>query len=276
MRVIAILATYNERRFITPCLEHLSRHGVEAYLIDNCSTDNTVELAEPHLDRGLVGIESFPRGKDDIYAWRSLLARKEELARELEADWFLHVDPDEIRLPPSGSETLSEALQSADQEGFNAVNFTEFTFIPTEEEPDHDHAEFRRTLRTYYPFEPRPHHKVTAWKATSDIELARSGGHRIDFPGLRIRPQPFPMKHYLFLSIPHAIEKYAQRRYDPTEVASGWHGWRAEIAAGDIVLPGESMLRRTHADDDLDFGAPRTEHYLAELIGLSAKLHDSG
>jgi glycosyltransferase involved in cell wall biosynthesis len=266
MRVLALVATYNERRFIGPCLEHLSEHGIDAYLIDNCSTDNTVELAERWLGRGLIGIESFPRGENDIYSWRSLLSRKEELSRELDADWFIHLDPDEIRLPPSGAQTLAEALESVDREGFNAVNFNEFTFIPTREEPDHDHADFRRTLRTYYPFAPQSPHKLTAWKATLDMEeLASSGGHRVSFPGLRMHPLSFPMKHYLFLSGPHAIEKYVERSYDSDEVASGWHGWRAKIAAADVRLPSASELRRTRSDADLDFSAPRMNHYVEKL-----------
>jgi glycosyltransferase involved in cell wall biosynthesis len=40
MRVVAILASYNERRFIDGCLEHLHGQGVESYLIDNWSTDD--------------------------------------------------------------------------------------------------------------------------------------------------------------------------------------------------------------------------------------------
>jgi glycosyltransferase involved in cell wall biosynthesis len=262
VRVIAIIASYNERRFIDPCLEHLHRHGVDSYLIDNRSTDGTVERAEGWLAKGLVGIESFPREKDDIYAWRSLLARKEEVARELDADWFIHLDPDEIRLPPSEKQTLAAALQAVDREGFNAVNFAEFTFIPTREEPDHDHSDFQQTLLTYYPFEPRFPHKLTAWKAGPKVELASSAGHRLSFPGMRMYPKPFPMKHYLFLSVSHAIEKYVARNYDPAEVESGWHGWRARIAPADIRLPSKRELRAARFDEGLDPSDPRTRHYV--------------
>lgn len=259
MRVVALLATYNEHRFVGQCIEHLDAHGVETYLIDNCSTDATVAIAEGHLGRGLMGIESFPRG--DVYEWRALLARKEQLAREIDADWFIHLDADELRLPPPGGRTLAEALAAVDREGYNAVNFMEFTFIPTRESPDHDHPGFQRTLRTYYPFAPRPVHQLKAWKG-ADIELASSGGHEANFAGLRMWPEPFPMKHYLFLSVPHAIEKYVDRGYDPEEVESGWHGWRARLRAEEISLPSEAELRVSRAADDLDASAPRTRHYV--------------
>lgn len=49
-----------------------------------------------------------------VYDWRGLLRRKEELAEEFaaeeEADWLIHLDPDELRLPPPGAGTLAEAL----------------------------------------------------------------------------------------------------------------------------------------------------------------------
>ena len=257
MRVIALLAAYNERRFIAQCLDHLHDQGVETYLIDNCSTDETVAIAERYLGRGLIDIESFPRG--DGYAWAALLERKEQLARELSADWFIHLDPDELRLPPPGSDSLAEALARVDRDGYNAVGFMEFTFVPTRESPDHDHPEFQRTLRTYYPFAPQPVHRLNAWKA-ADVELASSGGHLASFPGLRMWPELFPMKHYLFLSVPHAIEKYVERRYDSDEVASGWHGWRASLAAEGVALPSAAELRASQTDADLDPSQPWTRH----------------
>jgi glycosyltransferase involved in cell wall biosynthesis len=268
VRVIALLATYNERRFIEPCLKHLREQGIAAYLIDNCSTDDTVELAERWLGRGLIGIESFPRGEGDVYSWRSLLARKEELAQELEGDWFMHLDPDEIRLPPSGEGTLAQALETADGAGFNVVNFAEFTFVPTREAPDHDHESFLDTLDTYYPFAPAFPHKLTAWKATAGrVELAWSGGHRVRFPELKMYPISFPMRHYLFLSVPHAIEKFVQRRYDQDEVRSGWHVWRSKLSASDILLLSRPELRIAQPGIELDPSEPRTRHHLAEAIG---------
>lgn len=262
MRVVALLATYNERRFVEPCLEHLQAQGVGTYLIDNESSDETVAIAERHLDRGLLGIEEFPHAGG--YDWRGLLRRKEELARELDADWAIHLDADELRLPPPGQPTLAEALTRADQEGYNAVNFFEFTFVPTRESPDHDRPDFQRTLRTYYPFCASFPHRLNAWKiaAAPEPDLTSAAGHRVRFPGLRMYPVSFPMKHYLFLSAPHAIEKYVDRSYDPEEVASGWHGWRAGLTEADIRLPSEAELRRTRTDDDLDASNPSLYHCL--------------
>lgn len=99
MRVIALLATYNEERFIEGCLNHLTRHGVDVYLIDNESTDSTVAIAESYIGRGVIGIETFRR--DGVFRFADILRRKEALAAELDSDWFIHLDADEFRLPPA-------------------------------------------------------------------------------------------------------------------------------------------------------------------------------
>ena len=261
MRAIAIVAAFDEERFVGGCIEHLHRHGVETYLLDNDSTDRTVEIAREHLGRGLVGVEHVPR--DGTYAWRGLLARKAALASELEADWFLHVDADEIRLPPRPGETLAEALERVGDEGYNAVRFQELTFVPTQEHPDHDHARFRETMRWYYPFASGKLDQVKAWRRQpGPVDLVSSGGHVVDFPGLRLSPEPFPMLHYQFLSVPHAIEKYVERVYDPDEVAAGWHVLRAALRGEDIRLLPESRLRTYEGDGPLDASDPWNAHPL--------------
>ncbi|WP_228282152.1 sulfotransferase [Rubrobacter tropicus] len=259
MRVIAILAAYNEERFIAPCLDHFAAQGVETYLLDNESTDRTVEIAERYLGRGLIGIESFPR--EGVFDLTAQLGRKEELALELGADWFIHADPDEVRLPPRSDKTLAEALAGVDGLGYDAVNFVEYAFVPTKEEPNHDHPEYQRTMRHYYPFLPRFPHRLNAWKRQPErVDLSSSGGHRVEFPGLRAYPEPFKMRHYPFLSAEHFVEKYAGKDYDAAELRTGKHGWRARVDARKIQLPSQSELSVYASDDALDLSNPRTQH----------------
>jgi len=261
MRVIAILAAYNEERFIGNCLEHLYQQGVEAYLIDNGSTDETVAIARRYLGKCLLHIESFPR--DEIFRWGALLKRKEELAETLPGDWFVHQDPDEVRLSAQSSQTLAEALAQAEANGYNAVNFQEFTFVPTCEAPDHDHANYLQSMRWYYPFTPFFPHRLNAWKRQATrVDLATKGGHLVSFAGLKMAPQPLLMRHYLFLSVPHAIEKYVNRKYDPEAVKNRWHGWRATLQAEQISLPHQTDLKFYVSDDRLDATNPWVRHAL--------------
>ena len=265
MRVVAILATYNEERFIAACLENLFHQGVEVYLCDNESVDRTVSIAEAYRGRGLIGIETFPR--QGIYRWQEILQRKEQLAASLQADWFMHVDADEIRLPPHPKQTLVQALQEVDSQGYSAVNFMEYAFTPTRESPEHDHPDFQKTMRWYYPYLPAYPHRVNAWKKqAAPVDLASSAGHHVRFPGLRLYPESFPMRHYLFLSKEHAIRKFVQRPYDPRQVAKGWDVWRSRLKPEMIVLPSETQLRLYTSDADLDPSNPRTAHFLAEAV----------
>jgi glycosyltransferase involved in cell wall biosynthesis len=270
MRVVALLATFNEERFIDASLRRLARHGVDAYLIDNGSTDGTLELAERHLGRGLIGIEELPRG--ETFSLLSILERKEQLAASLDADWFVHLDADEARVSPRADQTLAQALAEADEGGYNAVNFYEFTFMPTFETPDHDHPNFEATMRHYYPFEPRSPHKLAAWKRQdSPVDLRTNAGHEILFSGLRASPVDLVMRHYLFLSREHAVEKYVVRRHDPAGLQRGWHGWRARLQHSLVTarpelleLPRQSDLRAYSTDDALDQSNPLTRHEWCE------------
>jgi len=266
MRVVAILATYNEERFIVPCLENLFRQGIQVYLIDNESTDQTVAIAQPYLGRGLIGVENFPR--DGVYRWSSILKRKEELASTLEGDWFMHVDADEIYTSPRPGTTLAEILAEVDGQGYNAVNFVHCNFIPTIESPDHDHPQFLETMRWYYPFMPTFPFLIRAWKRQPvAVELVPSGGHLTNFPGRRLYPQTIPMRHYLFLSVPHAVEKYVLKQFDQAEVQKGWHGWRATLRPDIIKLPSQAEMNTYVSGDQLDVSNPRTRQcFLDESI----------
>lgn len=176
MRIVAIVATYNEERFIRCCIENLIEQGVEVYVIDNESADATREIAISYLGRGVIGVETLVRR--GVYSWRPILERKEVLAATLDADWFMHVDADEIRLPPEGMGTLSSAFEGLTRRGYNSVNFMEFAFVPTRESPDHDHAAFAQTMRWYYPFLPSFPNRLNAWKKQERrVDLAWSGGH---------------------------------------------------------------------------------------------------
>jgi glycosyltransferase involved in cell wall biosynthesis len=261
VRAIALLATYDEERFVGNCIASLAAQGIETYLIDNDSTDATREIAEGYQGDGLVGLERFPR--QGAYSWRPLLERKAELASTLEADWFLHVDADEIRLPPEPGVTLVDALAEVEREGYDAVNFQELTFVPTREHPDHDHPDYLETMRWYYPYLPAFPDRLNAWqRQPRPVDLATSGGHRVDFPGLRMYPESFPMRHYLFLSVDHAIRKYVDRTYDPAELEHGWHRKRAALRAEDVTLSPEAELRHYTSDAELDTSDPWTEHPL--------------
>lgn len=246
-RVVAVVAAYNEDDIVVPSLQRLIGQGVGVYLIDNWSTDATERLARQFEGRGLIGLEKFPKeGPSKHYEWRALLTRIEQLTSEIEADWFIHTDVDEVRVSPWPGVSLREGLYVADQAGFNCVDHTVVNFPPVDNlyAPGTD---FERHLRRFE-FGRRAGHfvQLKAWKNQGGrVSLADSGGHEVRFEGRRIYPYKFLLKHFPIRSAEHAQKKvFVERRprYAPDERATGWHTHYDGAECGnDFLRPVEEL-----------------------------------
>jgi hypothetical protein len=258
-RIVALLAVRNERLFLRRCIEHLVGQGVEVYVIDNGSTDESRSIAESVLGRGVVGVESHPFS--GWYELDRLLERKEQLARELDADWFMHQDADEIRLAPAPFGTLREAVAHVEGKGYNAVNFDEFVFVPTRSDETFEGKDYESLMSSYYFFAPHPLRQVKLWRKTLGISLSPSGGHRANFEGRAVYPVNFVLKHYIGLSREHIAWKYSRRRFSPRLVAKGWHGRRPELDPATVRLPPREALKTYRHDNVWDRTDPWRRHF---------------
>ena len=240
-RVVALISAYNEEDIIVPCLEYLIKQGLQVYLIDNWSTDSTVELASRFLGKGVLAIEKFPSGKPSThYVWKDILSRIEQLTEEIEADWFIFQDVDEIRASPWPGLSLREAILRVDREGFNCLDHTVLAFHPV----DNDFVagtDFRAHFK-YFEFSQRPPQfmEIKAWKKLGlRVSLASSAGHQIQFAGRRIYPFRFLLKHYPVRSQAHGEKKILRERkarWHAQEKALGWHTQYDHINAGHSFL----------------------------------------
>lgn len=259
MNVIAIIAARNEALYMSRCLEHLAGHGVRFVLIDNGSTDETRAIAETFRGRGLVTCIDYPY--PGYYDWSGLLGLKERLARELDADWFLHLDADEIPEPQQRDQHLITALTAVDRLGYTAVNFDEFCFVPTSNDERHEGTDYVARMRYYFYFAPYPERLVRCWKKSAMLNLADSAGHTAAFPGRRLFSSNFVLRHYMALSMTHLREKYThQRRYAAAEVARGWHSWRHRFAELAIRTPTAATLCDITRDGGWDRSRPFARH----------------
>jgi glycosyltransferase involved in cell wall biosynthesis len=236
------MTAYNEEDVIASSVGALLAQGVEVHLIDNWSTDQTVERALSEANRGRLTWERFPAdGPASTYRWRDLLGRVDDLAAESGADWCIHHDADERRLSPWAGVSLRDGLHHVQRCGFNAVDHTLLNFWPVDEtyvegaDPE-DH--FR-----HFGFGEFDGHfiQVKAWRNPGHgVRLADFGGHDVNFPGLRIYPYNFLIKHYSIRSQAHGERKVFEdrvSRWDPEERAGGWH------IQYDHVAPGHRFLR---------------------------------
>jgi glycosyltransferase involved in cell wall biosynthesis len=259
LKIIGLLTTYNEQLVIETCIKHHISQGVEIYLIDNESTDNTVDIANKYLGKGVIGIETIPR--NGIFDLSRILKRKEELAITLDGDWFMHLDADEMRNSPYPNETLSEAICAVDKANYNAINFMEFTFVPTLESPDHTQGNFINSMKWYYPFQRKLLFRVNAWKKQpSGIDLVSNSGHVVKFPNQLIYPVNFQLRHYQYLNVEHAIQKYSSRRHPKKSLAEGRHGWREELNPQLIKLPSDKTLNMLSEDNQVKYNNPKKVH----------------
>jgi glycosyltransferase involved in cell wall biosynthesis len=260
MRVVALLTVRNEAQFLPRCLSHLAAQGVQACVIDNESTDETRAIAEQFARSGVVTrIVTLPyRGRFELV---TQLESQERLSREIDADWFIHHDADEIMEAPSSGQTLQEAIAEVDAQGFNAINFDEFVFVPAQGE-DFEDRDYVGAMRRYYFFEPFAPRLVRAWKADQLPVLSGSGGHLAEFDGRRLFPRNFVLRHYIILSASHALHKYgAERVYSDDEVTRlGWHGWRARFRPDMLKLPDPSSLKSLDASNEWDRSDPKRKH----------------
>jgi glycosyltransferase involved in cell wall biosynthesis len=265
LRVVALVATYNERRFIGGFIEHMAGLGAAVYVIDNESTDDTVEIAARYEGRGLVGLDTLTR--DGVFDLGAQLRRKVEICELLDADWFIHADADERRLPPYPGIEFPAAFAACEAAGHNAVNFIEYVFVPTIEAPDHDHRDFERTMLSYYPHIPVMPHRLNAWqRQAGPVDLASSGGHQVSFDCLAPAPVSWPMRHYLYLSREHAIEKYIGKGYADAELRRGWHQARSELLPTDVTLLPAAALSRYDGDESLSPQRARGSHPLFDPV----------
>lgn len=229
-RAVAIISAHNEADIIAQVLRHLIAEGISVYLLDHASTDGTLDVVQPFLGQGLLGIEPFPKDGDsagrETFVWEAILARKSELSVELDADWFLHHDADEIRESPWDGVRLIDGLRRVDRLGYNAVDFELLDFWPVDDrfQPGDDPT---RAFRHYELGRAWNKRQVKCWKKQNRApDLVSSGGHDVMFPDRRVFPLRFILRHYPIRSTTHGARKVLVERiprFVNAEIRRGWH-----------------------------------------------------
>lgn len=219
MKILAYTIARNEADILPWSVAHLQQQGVGVYVLDNWSDDGSYEML-PGL--GLEGFERWPVEPQEIFEWGAALTCVEELAAKSGADWCYLNDADEFRRSCWPGVTLAEGIRRVDAERYTAINHRVYVFQPVDDGYKGDPEGY---LRYYTPRDPLcvpPQQK--AFKNTGAVKI-RGGGHRLLFPGMRVYPEKFVLKHYPFRTQAQAAKKIRERltRRSPAERASGWH-----------------------------------------------------
>jgi glycosyltransferase involved in cell wall biosynthesis len=267
MKIVALLTVRNEERYVARCIRHLHEQGIEICLIDNESTDRTMAIVSELRHLGVYRVETQPY--PGFFSLSDQCRLQERLARDIDADWFIHHDADEIRESDHGpSQTLRDAIAEIDAQGFTAINFDEFVFVPSSEAEECREEDFTAALSHYYFFQPAPNHRVNAWKKLPNVavDLTSTGGHGVLFEGRTLADRCLVLRHYPALSAAHAQQKYGSSRvYDPEEMASrGWHVGRESWKTKRFRYPDPVALKRHVEGARFETSEPKSKHLFFE------------
>lgn len=226
-RVVAFMAAYNEADIIVQSIRKWTDQGVSVHVLENWSTDETYNLVKDLEGTLPVTVERFPQsGPSPYFDWGAMLARMEELSREIEADWFVRRGADEVLTSPWPGVSYRDGLYFVDQAGFNCVDHTIVEFHPVDDgfAAGMDHEAYFK----HFDFKHLSHRfQRKAWKNFGQtISTIPSAGHDVVFAARRVYPYKFLLKHYSFRSQKHGEKKVFRERkarWNPRERARGWH-----------------------------------------------------
>lgn len=234
--VAAIMTAYNEADIVRSTIEGLIAQGIEVHLVDNWSTDGTPELVEDLVGNGLLQIEHFPpEGRPDHYEWERLLQHTTEVAASLRHDWCVHHDVDQRRDAPWPHLRYRDALWTAQQWGFSAMDHTIAEFRPVDDAfvPGTEVSEHLHWFEWPHGVQNVTH--VQAWRNLGRVDLVGSGGHDATFERKRVFPFNAVLRHYPVRSQGHGDTKVFQDRaprYRVEELERGWHYHYSRLRPG--------------------------------------------
>ena len=261
LSICAVIAVRNEARYLRVLLPLLAHQGIDVAIIDNDSTDDSSDIYADRSNNSIISIERLPY--PGYFSLSAQLEAKKQVYTRLKHDWVIHWDADEILEHYSPGHSLRDAIQEAEDGGYNALDFDEFVFLP---EPgiDYSTGNFYHEMLRYYYFRSNANRHQRAWRRDMSFNTTTGAGHRLYGHELSIAPVNCVMRHYIVLSFEHAKLKYLHRLFDPKEVVLGWHRNRLHINEADLLIPDDNQyLFYLSRFDSSDFcrNFPVSEHY---------------
>lgn len=257
-KVLSITHVYNEIDVIDKLCEYLLNQDIDIYFLDNWSTDGTYErLCE--LKRtypNIVTVERFPStGRTDSYEWYKQLERTEEISKELNYQWYLHYDADEMRIAPWEHITLKQAIYHVDRCGYNQIGMYTIAYKLTDCREDNifmsdTYFEFG-TKNTYY--------AIKMWKKSPYIDLKETGGHLAEVKEPRCFPLFFLNRHYPFRTVEQAQKKVfrdRKPRFQKERKEKGWHGHYDKMNTYEDFISNKDELFLWNDNSIYDFYIP--------------------
>jgi glycosyltransferase involved in cell wall biosynthesis len=231
LNITAIICTRNEGVYLKTLIPYLEGESIKVIIIDNESDDGTLDQFNRNTWSNISSTHQLKY--DGYFDLQAQLEKKHELTQSLKTDWVIHQDADEILHNRDAWGGLRAAIEAADRDGFNALNFEEFVMLPENVETD----DILSNNRLMYYFAPRPVRLMRAWKNNISLSNVNKGGHGLDGPSVKCSPEHHILKHFIVRNQNHAWTKYIGRTFNETEVKRGWHGNRLNFTRDNLRIP---------------------------------------
>jgi len=224
LKTVGIMPVYNEADILEQTIIHMTGQGIPLVIVEGESNDGSLEIERKFLGKGVLGIRIVR--PDPYYDLKAVLKEGYSSALGYSPDWIVLVAADEFLESPYPSLTLAEAIENEARLGYNLIQFNCFEFLLTEKDVFSPLKDVKERLR-YYTWNSDFYFR--AWRHYPGTDIITHAGHRVVFPrGVeeKVSPIKFVMRHYKFRSLEHGIRKVFKERlprYDPDEVAGGWH-----------------------------------------------------
>jgi len=145
MKIIGMLPVFNDEDVIQEVIEYLLSQEIELVVLDNGSTDKTYEICKQFLSKGILQLKQF---KTISYQWDTILRMLYDMAQTYTPDWVIRSDSDEFLESGIKNKTLKQAIEDADKDGYNLIQFDRFDFFMTDD--DNEDAKSVREKLKYY------------------------------------------------------------------------------------------------------------------------------
>lgn len=210
----------NEGRYLQEWVEYHNLQGVEKfYIYDNESTDNTREVLQPYVNKGLVEYIFFPGLKMQLKAYKDCVKRHKR-----DAQYIAFIDIDEFIVPVKHN-TIPEYLQSLGRISGVQINWIVYGSGGAQKRVDgfvidrfRDHSLPNDPLNHHVKTIANPRRIITFFSAHRPLILL---GKYVDADGNRIkesfwtRPQTnsqIRVNHYAIKSYEEFLEKRSRGR----------------------------------------------------------------
>lgn len=180
MKLVAILRVKDQISTIDECLAKLSTIADEIVVLDNGSTDGTLEAYKKYSKIvKILQTQGFDEGRDKIM----LL----EAAKQRNPDWILWTDADEIFERHFTREVAEEYMRSK----YHRIVFRMCNFWLSKTECRYDHEYYLYTL----------HPQRSMWRNIPNAYFRNQKIHNGDIMGVpgKIHISPYRLKHYGYI-----------------------------------------------------------------------------